>query len=70
MIEPQVAGVVGDNEAGAVPFSVHVISTAAGPLALPPTELAVYDVEHDIRESFLDLHRSMYLRQARLASIP
>lgn len=63
VIEPQVATSWGDNKAGGVPFSVHVITTALGPLALPPTEMACYDVEHDIRASFLALHRELYLKQ-------
>ena len=36
------------------------LQTVAGPLALPPTEHTSYDVEVDIREAYLDLHRHIY----------
>jgi hypothetical protein len=41
------------------------MQTAAGPLALPPTEHTSYDVEVDIREAYLDLHRHIYRFQVR-----
>ena len=65
VVEAQVAGAREDNTAGGVRFSVTVLQTAAGPLALPPTEHGCYDVEVDIRESFLDLHRAIYRQKAR-----
>jgi len=44
-VEAQVAPARDDNSAGGVRFSVSVLQTAGGPLALPPTELTSYDVE-------------------------
>jgi len=45
VVEAQVAPARDDNSAGGVRFSVSVLQTAGGPLALPPTELTSYDVE-------------------------
>ena len=42
-------------------FSCVVLDTPRGPVALPPTELAAYDLEHDVLEAHLDMER----RQAR-----
>ena len=38
-------------------FSCVVIDTPKGPVALPPTELGVYDLEHDILDANLDMER-------------
>ena len=42
-------------------FSCVVLDTPRGPVALPPTEVAAYDLEHDVLEAHLDMER----RQAR-----
>ena len=42
-------------------FSCVVLDTPRGPVALPPTEIAAYDLEHDVLEAHLDMER----RQAR-----
>lgn len=67
VLEAQVAPARDDNTSGGVRFSVTVLETASGPLALPPTELTTYDVEVDIREAFLDMHRAMYKFQVIIA---
>ena len=42
-------------------FSCVVLDTPRGPVALPPTEMGAYDLEHDVLEAHLDMER----RQAR-----
>jgi hypothetical protein len=42
-------------------FSCVVLDTPRGPVALPPTELGAYDLEHDVLEAHLDMER----REAR-----
>lgn len=63
IIEAEMAPAIGNDPGKAVPFSVHVIETALGPIALPPTELAAYDVDHELRDYYMDLHRSAYKRK-------
>ena len=43
-----------------------MLQTVAGPVALPPTEHTSYDVEVDIREAYLDLHRHIYRFQVSM----
>jgi len=47
-------------------FSCVVLDTPRGPVALPPTEVAAYDLEHDVLEAHLDMER----RQARFEVRP
>ena len=42
-------------------FSCVVLDTPRGPVALPPTEMGAYELEHDVLEAHLDMER----REAR-----
>ena len=49
-------------------FSCVVIDTPKGPVALPPTEFGVYDLEHDILNANIDMERHAARIEVRAAA--